>query len=85
MATLNYLNEPEKFLNNLRKLNTNQQLEELEKLESLLVKNKCAHFKDCVVWARNNFEEFFSNIIKQLLFNFPENLKTEAGLPFWLE
>lgn len=82
-SSLNYLNDPEKFLLNLKKLSTNQQLEELEQLEKILIKEKCSSFHDCVTWARNNFEEYFANLIKQLLFNFPEDLKNAAGIPFW--
>ena len=82
-SALNYLNDPKKYLANLRKLNTSQQLEELEQLEKILLKEKCLTFQDCVVWARQSFEEFFTNLIKQLLFIFPEDAKNETGLPFW--
>lgn len=82
-SALSYLSEPTKYLANLRKLTTTQQLEELEQLEKILLKEKCFTFEDCVKWARHTFEEFFSNLVKQLLFIFPEDLKTEAGLPFW--
>lgn len=40
-------------------------------------------FEDCIKWARLQFEEKFSNEIKQLLYNFPEDAKTSNGAPFW--
>lgn len=45
--------------------------------------SKPNNFDECVVWARLKFEELFSNQIKQLLFNFPEDMKTSSGTPFW--
>ena len=78
-STLNYLKDSDKFLTNLKKLTLQQQLEELEQLEKVLIIEKCSNFEDCIHLARNNFEEFFSNCIKQLLFNFPADLKTESG------
>jgi ubiquitin-activating enzyme E1 len=83
MSALNYSKDSDKFLTNLKKLTVQQQLEELEQLEKVLIIEKCSNFQDCIHLARNNFEEFFSNCIKQLLFNFPADLKTESGLPFW--
>jgi hypothetical protein len=40
-------------------------------------------FHDCVRLARLDFEEQFSNILKQLLFNFPADAKTRDGGMFW--
>jgi len=37
----------------------------------------------CVVWARLKFEENFSNSISQLLYNFPLDMTTSSGAPFW--
>ena len=37
----------------------------------------------CVVWSRLKFEEHFSNSISQLLFNFPLEMSTSSGAPFW--
>ena len=38
---------------------------------------------DCLTWGRRRFEQLFSNNIKQLLFNFPLDMKTTTGEPFW--
>lgn len=35
------------------------------------IKNKPSGFEDCIVWARQLFQEYFYNQISQLLFNFP--------------
>jgi ubiquitin-activating enzyme E1 len=40
-------------------------------------------FQECVRLARLDFEEQFSNMLKQLLFNFPADAKTRDGNPFW--
>ncbi|XP_059481585.1 ubiquitin-like modifier-activating enzyme 1 [Neocloeon triangulifer] len=41
------------------------------------------NFQDCVAWARNYWQEQYSNQIKQLLHNFPPDLKTSSGHDFW--
>ncbi|KAL9654479.1 hypothetical protein ABK040_010499 [Willaertia magna] len=51
-------------------------------VESLILK-KPNDFDDCVVWARNLFEQLFNNNIQQLLHNFPLDMLTTSGLPFW--
>lgn len=40
-------------------------------------------FEDCVVWARNHWQEQYNNQIRQLLFNFPPDQLTSSGQPFW--
>eukprot|EP01084_Bolivina_argentea_P094777 170419_1 len=40
-------------------------------------------FEQCVHWARNKFENDFSNRIKQLLYNFPHDAITTEGAKFW--
>jgi len=37
----------------------------------------------CVVWARLKFEELYHNSIAQLLYNFPLDMTTSSGTPFW--
>jgi len=54
----------------------------LEGLRSNLV-DKPLSLKDCIVWARLRFEELFHNQIAQLLFNFPLDMVTSNGTPFW--
>jgi len=39
--------------------------------------------EDCVSWSRLLFEQLFSNQIKQLLHNFPEDQVTSTGGKFW--
>eukprot|EP00960_Hanusia_phi_P025110 738341-Hanusia_phi.AAC.4 len=58
-------------------------LSTLEILRDNLVAKKPKSMKDCVVWARLKFEELFVNNIKQLLFNFPLDMATAGGTPFW--
>ncbi|KAH9257809.1 hypothetical protein BASA81_003827 [Batrachochytrium salamandrivorans] len=62
-----------------------QQNTKLEILETTmkLVTQRPNNFNDCLVWARFQFEDQFSNQLKQLLFNFPPDMLTSTGQPFW--
>ncbi|GLJ26570.1 hypothetical protein SUGI_0515000 [Cryptomeria japonica] len=55
----------------------------LEMLRDALVKYKPLSFEACIEWARLQFEEMFSNNIKQLCYNFPIDMRTTAGASFW--
>merc|ERR1712137_532245 len=59
------------------------QFEMVSGIHSYLVKERAISFEDCIRWSRLRFEEFFNNSIKQLLFNFPHDLITSSGTPFW--
>lgn len=83
VSALNFLQDKDSYLKNLSKLGSQQRLEELEQLEKIFISEKCSNFEECVVWARKNFQENFHNAIEQLLFNFPPDLKTSNGFPFW--
>lgn len=56
----------------------------LESINSYLTTDKPYTFDDCIKWARLQFEEKFSNDIKQLLYNFPKDAVTSKGEPFWM-
>lgn len=55
----------------------------MEALKRALVTEKAESFQQCVQWARNLFEENYSNTIRQLLFNFPSDATTSSGALFW--
>ena len=55
----------------------------MEGVRDNLVLKRPKTFTDCVVWARLKFEELYVNNIKQLLFNFPIDMVTAGGTPFW--
>eukprot|EP01039_Chlorochromonas_danica_P005873 gene5873-6468_t len=76
-----YLND-ESFLNQLA-AQPNLKMDTLKRIESLLVSRKAVIIDDCIVWAREAFEDLFSNRIKQLLHNFPLDRLTSSGTPFW--
>jgi ubiquitin-activating enzyme E1 len=61
----------------------NSKVETLRSLYKTLVQERPLSFEDCVVWARLKFEDMFSNQIKQLLYNFPEDQVTSTGQKFW--
>ncbi|KAG5836012.1 hypothetical protein ANANG_G00250080 [Anguilla anguilla] len=51
-------------------------------LQSLVA--DCPHsWEDCVTWARNHWQQQYSNNIRQLLHNFPPDQLTSSGAPFW--
>lgn len=55
----------------------------LEILNDYLVTNRPLTFDRCIQWARIQFEQKFSNDIKQLLYSFPKDAVTSTGVPFW--
>lgn len=55
----------------------------LQSIKRLLIDDRPNDFFDCIKWARIQFEELFTNQIKQLLFNFPADQVTPSGQPFW--
>ncbi|KAH9853563.1 ubiquitin activating enzyme [Lenzites betulinus] len=76
-----YLSEPNFLENNLRY--SGQQKEQVEQIASYLVTSKPLTFEECIVWARLQFEEKYSNSIKQLLYSLPKDAVTSTGQPFW--
>lgn len=77
-----YLTDPN-FIDRTLKLPGVQPVEVLESVKQALVDERPQNFEDCVNWARNHWEEQFSNQIRQLLFNFPHDQTTASGQPFW--
>jgi len=55
----------------------------LESIRASLVTNKPLKFEECIVWARLKYEDLFNNSIRQLLYNFPLDMLTSTGSPFW--
>lgn len=77
-----YLTDP-KFMERTMKLQGTQPIETLETVRKVLVDNKPSSFEDCVVYARNLWQDNYSNNIQQLLYNFPPDQVTSSGAPFW--
>lgn len=72
----------ENFLNDLKP--SKSTLETLQAIKRALIEERPLNFKDCIEWARNLFEDLFSNQIRQLLFNFPPTqIMPKSGQPFW--
>lgn len=42
------------------------------------------NWKDCISWARRQWETLYNNHIRQLLHCFPPDQLTSSGLPFWM-
>ncbi|GBG84988.1 hypothetical protein CBR_g39452 [Chara braunii] len=70
------------FLEQLKKIPASR-LPTLETLRDSLVRHRPLSFDACIEWARLQFEELFVNNIKQLLYNFPPDMITSLGTPFW--
>eukprot|EP01022_Parablepharisma_sp_SALTPOND_P015993 TRINITY_DN22_c0_g3_i1.p1 TRINITY_DN22_c0_g3~~TRINITY_DN22_c0_g3_i1.p1 ORF type:complete len:4095 (+),score=552.02 TRINITY_DN22_c0_g3_i1:5895-18179(+) len=47
------------------------------------LKRRPYSFSDCIAYARNKFQKYFVNDIRQLLFTYPLDFKTKDGTPFW--
>ncbi|KAK9503585.1 hypothetical protein O3M35_010114 [Rhynocoris fuscipes] len=77
-----YLNDPN-FIERTLRLPGVQPVEVLESLKMALVDERPTSIEDCVAWARNYWQEQYSNQIRQLLFNFPADQVTSSGQPFW--
>lgn len=58
-------------------------LESLQSIKRQLIDERPSNISDCIKWARCQFDELFTNQIKQLLFNFPPDQPTPSGQPFW--
>lgn len=70
------------FTESLKKQSPGARLEILQNIKSCLT-DKPLNFNQCIIWARLKFEELFTNNIQQLLYNFPKDMITTTGAPFW--
>jgi len=70
------------FVEGLKKQNPGARLEILQNIRSCLT-DKPLNFQQCIIWARLKFEELYTNNIIQLLYNFPKDMITSTGAPFW--
>ncbi|KAF5286697.1 hypothetical protein FQA39_LY16180 [Lamprigera yunnana] len=71
------------FIDRTLKLPGVQPVEVLESVKFALVSDRPKTIEDCVLWARNHWEDQYANQIKQLLFNFPPDQLTSTGQLFW--
>lgn len=82
-SSLDFLKEPDAYIQRVLKLQGSQPLEELQQVYKALVEEKPKSFEDCVSWARLHWQENYHNNIEQLLYNFPKDQLTSSGVPFW--
>jgi len=78
-----FLSKPQEYIAAIKSAGDTQARQLLESVVDCLVSQRCLTFQDCLSWARSKFEDYFSNRVKQLTFNFPENATTSTGAPFW--
>ncbi|PRP82322.1 ubiquitin activating enzyme E1, partial [Planoprotostelium fungivorum] len=74
--------ESKNFEEKFEKMGFPDQLQVLEAAKAYLV-DRPNDYDDCLKWARQKFEEYFSHSIKQLLHNFPVDMVTSNGALFW--
>jgi len=77
-----YLSNPN-FMDVLNKQSSGAKLEALRSIKLALTDEKPHGYNDCIAWARLKFEEYFNHNIQQLLYNFPIDMVTSTGAPFW--
>ena len=82
-SALDFLKDPEAYIQRVMKLQGSQPLEELQQVYKALVEERPSTFNDCVAWARLHWQENYHNNIEQLLYNFPRDQLTSSGVPFW--
>ncbi|XP_054930262.1 ubiquitin-like modifier-activating enzyme 1 [Dermacentor andersoni] len=82
-SAVQYLSDPHFRLKVLQTLPLNQKVVLMEEMKKILVDERAIVFDDCVAFARLRFQEQYSNQIRQLLRNFPENHTTTSGTLFW--
>ncbi|KAL5009039.1 hypothetical protein ScPMuIL_014620 [Solemya velum] len=81
-TALQYINDP-KFLERTIKLQGTLPMEILQTVKKVLVDDRPKDFQDCVSFARDLWQEYYDDSIRQLLFNFPPDHETRLGAPFW--
>lgn len=78
-----YLNDSRFFESHLLKLSNFETLEVLQSVKRSLADERPQSFESCVSWARNLWQDQYSNQIKQLLYHFPPDHVTDSGQQFW--
>eukprot|EP00240_Pyramimonas_obovata_P000304 CAMPEP_0118925072 /NCGR_PEP_ID=MMETSP1169-20130426/2996_1 /TAXON_ID=36882 /ORGANISM="Pyramimonas obovata, Strain CCMP722" /LENGTH=1012 /DNA_ID=CAMNT_0006866271 /DNA_START=199 /DNA_END=3237 /DNA_ORIENTATION=- len=78
-----YLTNPEAFIAEVKKTGDATAKEAVERVLDVLVETRCLTYEACVEWARKYFQEYFHNRIAQLVFTFPEDVRTSQGALFW--
>jgi ubiquitin-activating enzyme E1 len=78
-----YFEDPDNCILNILHQPGMQPMESLNLLKETLADKRPIVFKDCVKWARQEFDDKFTNTIKQLLHNFPSSQVTQSGAAFW--
>jgi ubiquitin-activating enzyme E1 len=79
-----YLDDPKKYLDELKSNNTaSGQLDALKLVKNLINIKTEGTFEACVRFAVRQFAENFTNNIAQLLHVFPKDYKDKDGHPFW--
>ena len=73
----------ENYIESLLLKMDNANFDSLISIKKNLIDERPNDFFDCIKWARLQFEELFTNQIKQLLFNFPPDQITPSGQLFW--
>jgi ubiquitin-activating enzyme E1 len=82
-ASVNSFIEGKTEIEKLRREDIATLLGILQAAERFLITEKTETVTECVRWARLKFEEYFNFAIRDLQAQFPADLVTDQGLPFW--
>ncbi|KAI0988785.1 hypothetical protein GJ496_005334 [Pomphorhynchus laevis] len=77
-----FLKDPTSFVNDLRK-QFGKSIPSGGLVVLKFLSNTLTTIEECVEQARNYFADYFTNQIKQLLYNFPPDMETTKGIRFW--
>jgi len=78
-----FIFDPDGYLQRLGNQAPRARMDKVKALRKVLVDERPYTFTDCLVWARQKFEEMYRHEIEQLLYNFPPDHVTQFGVPFW--
>jgi ubiquitin-activating enzyme E1 len=79
-----FLNNDKVFVGQLKANSTTSGTKtSLEKIEKFISMKKTSNYENCVVMAKEKFNDYYDHTIRDLLSIFPKDHKDKEGQPFW--
>jgi ubiquitin-activating enzyme E1 len=82
-TTNQFVSDERGFLDRIESMNPTQRFQVLNTVKKALIDERPKKPEDCILWARELFQQYYSNQIAQLLHNFPPEQLTSQGVKFW--
>lgn len=82
-TTNQFVSDERQFLERIESMNPAQKFQVLNTVKKALVDERPKKPEDCILWARDLFQQYYHNQIAQLLHNFPPEQLTSQGVKFW--